>query len=393
MSFLMSVIADATPPRIMRKSAASPAQHSAGNHRRRVPHSAHSAEKNGRGPEDHRTQPSVVTERETMSRRDALPEPQVKKQTSPASKPEPKMAGTPHDLQQRQKPGTPARTPDIKPPAPETPPESSTLRGGRKRQIGESDEQRLAHMKHFRRPTTNRTLTKGEPTSQQDEISVPGPSHSMDRTPIDSTRLRSHQLLHEQEELRGKAGSLQSKAGGDDVEISPVKPATVRNDGISTETVSLSTPHNEPETAAVLHPAPISLDGGETKTSLHEDRDSFSAAQAFHPKGRTIVYAQHSDSARSGFPNQEESEPGDPLNGAEKAYPEYGGAFHERVGQEEGGALFQQPLLWPTPPQQDTPRVQIGQVDVIIEASHAPETKSAPAPENDFASRHFLRRL
>ena len=45
------------------------------------------------------------------------------------------------------------------------------------------------------------------------------------------------------------------------------------------------------------------------------------------------------------------------------------------------------------PTTQDTPPVQIGQVDVIIEASHAPETKSAPAPENDFASRHFLRRL
>jgi hypothetical protein len=214
----------------------------------------------------------------------------------------------------------------------------------------------------------------------------------MDRTPFDSTWLRSHQLLDEQE-LRGKAGSLKSKAGGDDVEISPVKPATVRNDGISTETVSLPTPHNEPETAAAPHPAPISLDGGETKTSLHEDRESFSAAQALHPEEPTIVYAQHSDSHRSEFPDQQESEPGAPLNGAEKAYPEHGGAFHERVRQEEGGALFQQPLLWPTPPQQDTPRVQIGQVDVIIEAPHAPETRSAPAPLNDFASRHFVRRL
>jgi len=38
--------------------------------------------------------------------------------------------------------------------------------------------------------------------------------------------------------------------------------------------------------------------------------------------------------------------------------------------------------------------VQIGQIDVIIEAAAQPVTKQAPAPSPvDLASRHYLRRL
>lgn len=392
MSFLHSVIADATPPRIMRKSAASPAHPSAGNLLGRVTHSAHSAEKNGRVQEYHRTPPSVVSERKTMRRRGVSSEQQVEKQTSSTNEPEPKIAVTPPDLKQRQKSITPSRTTNNEPPSPENPLQSSRFQGGRTRQTGESDEQQFAHTKHPRRPTTNQTLTKRELTSQQNDKSLPGPSHSMDSPAFDSARLWSQQFLDEQE-MGDKAGSLKPKAGADHVEISPVKPAAMGNDRISAETVPLPTPHNEPQTTAVLHTKPISLEEGETETSLREDRESFSIAQPLHPEEPTRVDAQHSDSQRSEFPDQQKIEPGDPFNVAEKTYPEHDGSFHERVGQEEGGALFQQPLLWPTPPQQDTPRVQIGQVDVIIEAPHAPETRSVPAPENDFASRHFLRRL
>jgi hypothetical protein len=42
----------------------------------------------------------------------------------------------------------------------------------------------------------------------------------------------------------------------------------------------------------------------------------------------------------------------------------------------------------------DAPKVQIGQIDVIIEAAAQPAAKPAPAPSpNDLASRHYLRRL
>jgi hypothetical protein len=62
--------------------------------------------------------------------------------------------------------------------------------------------------------------------------------------------------------------------------------------------------------------------------------------------------------------------------------PKDGGLFHSRV-----------PLRSPEK-MHDAPKVQIGQIDVIIEAAAQPAAKPAPAPSpNDLASRHYLRRL
>jgi hypothetical protein len=42
----------------------------------------------------------------------------------------------------------------------------------------------------------------------------------------------------------------------------------------------------------------------------------------------------------------------------------------------------------------DAPQVNIGRIDVIVEAAQQPETKQMPVqPVNDFTSRHYLRRL
>jgi hypothetical protein len=60
--------------------------------------------------------------------------------------------------------------------------------------------------------------------------------------------------------------------------------------------------------------------------------------------------------------------------------PKDGDSFHSRA-----------PLRSPEK-KHEAPKVQIGQIDVIIEAAAQPATKPAPAPI-DLASRHYLRRL
>ena len=62
--------------------------------------------------------------------------------------------------------------------------------------------------------------------------------------------------------------------------------------------------------------------------------------------------------------------------------PKDGDSFHSRA-----------PLRSPEK-KHEAPKVQIGQIDVIIEAAAQPSTKQAPAPSPiDLASRHYLRRL
>lgn len=64
------------------------------------------------------------------------------------------------------------------------------------------------------------------------------------------------------------------------------------------------------------------------------------------------------------------------------------------VGENEGhGGMDRPPLLWTEPQPRETNDVQIGQVEVIIEAPPPPEGKAPSAPTVEFSSRHFLRRL
>ncbi len=68
--------------------------------------------------------------------------------------------------------------------------------------------------------------------------------------------------------------------------------------------------------------------------------------------------------------------------------------FQAELVSKDGDSFHSKAPLRSPQKKHEAPKVQIGQIDVIVEAAAQPATKPAPAPSSiDLASRHYLRRL
>jgi hypothetical protein len=109
-------------------------------------------------------------------------------------------------------------------------------------------------------------------------------------------------------------------------------------------------------------------------------------------------------SASAGSPGSGSSKPGSPVpHIARPARPSAGPEalrsvparpFHAGLTPKDGDSFHSRAPLRSPERTHEAPKVQIGQIDVIIEAAPQSVTKPAPAPSPiDLASRHYLRRL
>jgi len=109
-------------------------------------------------------------------------------------------------------------------------------------------------------------------------------------------------------------------------------------------------------------------------------------------------------SASAGSPGSGPSEPGSPVQhitrpAGPSISPEAlrsvpAGPSHADLMPKDGDSFHSRTPLRSHEKKHEAPRVQIGQIDVIIEAAAQPAARPAPAPSSvDLASRHYLRRL
>jgi len=88
------------------------------------------------------------------------------------------------------------------------------------------------------------------------------------------------------------------------------------------------------------------------------------------------------------------SQPAEPLASPEALRSVPARPFQTEWMPKDGSSFHSRPALRSPEKKHEAPKVQIGQIDVIVETAAQPATKPVPAPSPiDLASRHYLRRL
>ena len=127
---------------------------------------------------------------------------------------------------------------------------------------------------------------------------------------------------------------------------------------------------------------------------ISSDMELASVPQSTGKKESTSAVSPGPAPSKTGIPEQHITRPARPSASPETLRSVLATPFQTDSMPKAGDTIRSRPPLRSPEKTDEAPKVQIGQIDVIIEAAAQPATKPAPAPSSDdLASRHYLRRL
>jgi len=127
---------------------------------------------------------------------------------------------------------------------------------------------------------------------------------------------------------------------------------------------------------------------------ISSDMELASVPQSAGRKVSTSASSPGSGSSKPSSAVQHVARPAKPSASPEALRSVPARPFQTDLMPKDGDSFHSRAPLRSSEKKHESPKVQIGQIDVIIEAAAKPSTKQAPAPSPiDLASRHYLRRL
>lgn len=127
---------------------------------------------------------------------------------------------------------------------------------------------------------------------------------------------------------------------------------------------------------------------------ISSDMELASVSQSAGRKVSTSASSLGSRSSKPSSAVQHVARPAKPSASPEALRSVPARPFQTDLMPKDGDSFHSRAPLRSSEKKHEAPKVQIGQIDVIIEAAAKPSTKQAPAPSPiDLASRHYLRRL
>ncbi len=230
-------------------------------------------------------------------------------------------------------------------------------------------------------------------------------TQTIDLTSPESSRRIESSVLEASGQVSGQASMPDNSAGGNEVEKALADGGKARQVSPSVDKQadmkSLSNQEDIPrlqkpdEAKGVVRDVQlISRRAMAMDSHISSDMELASVPQSAGKKVSTSASSPGSGPSKPGSPVQHIARPARPSVSPEALRSVPARPFHADLMPKDGDSFHSRAPLRSPEKKHEAPKVQIGQIDVIIEAAAQPATKPAPAPSLvDLASRHYLRRL